>query len=99
MIFTFFDQSQTATVAMDESSSRAILVDDGDVSSSTIMSKLDVISNRGVPQLAATAETKLNALIEITQSLGAPLHSTRCCPRCWTACFGSSCRPIAGSSA
>lgn len=56
---------------LDESSFRAVLVDDADDSgSSTIMSKLDVRSGRSGAMLAASPEAKLKALIEITQSLG-----------------------------
>jgi serine phosphatase RsbU (regulator of sigma subunit)/pSer/pThr/pTyr-binding forkhead associated (FHA) protein len=70
VIFTFFAHaSETPPSTLDESSSRAVLVDDVEASSSTIMSKLDVVSGRGGPQLAATPEAKLNALMEITQSL------------------------------
>ncbi len=60
--------------ASDDSSVSAVMIDDeAEVSSSTIMSKLDVISTRGRAQFAASAELKLNALIEITQSLGKAL--------------------------
>ena len=55
-----------------ESSSRAVVVDD-DQTGSTIMSKLDVLSSQSGSQLVASAEAKLNALIEITQSLGQAL--------------------------
>jgi serine phosphatase RsbU (regulator of sigma subunit) len=46
------------------------VIDDDESSGSTIMSKLDVRSGRSGAQLQASAETKLKALIEITQSLG-----------------------------
>ncbi len=39
-------------------------------SSSTIMSKLDISSNKGRVQLTASPEAKLNALIEITRNMG-----------------------------
>lgn len=57
---------------LDESSFRAIVVDDDndDSGGSTIMSKLDVRSGRSGAQLQASPEAKLKALIEITQSLG-----------------------------
>jgi sigma-B regulation protein RsbU (phosphoserine phosphatase) len=57
---------------LDESSFRAVVVDDDteDSGSSTIMSKLDVRSGRSGVQIAASPEAKLKALIEITQSLG-----------------------------
>lgn len=59
------------TPKLDESSFRAVLVDDPEESiGSTIMSKLDVRSGRSGAMLAASAEAKLQALIEITQSLG-----------------------------
>jgi sigma-B regulation protein RsbU (phosphoserine phosphatase) len=70
VVFTFFvHASETPPSTLDESSSRAVLVDDVEASSSTIMSKLDVVGGRGGPQLAATPEAKLNALMEITQNL------------------------------
>lgn len=48
--------------------------DEGNQSSSTIMSKLDVsTSSRGGMHIAASAEVKLAALVEITQSLGKAL--------------------------
>jgi serine phosphatase RsbU (regulator of sigma subunit)/pSer/pThr/pTyr-binding forkhead associated (FHA) protein len=70
VIFTFFaGATETASCTSDESSSRAVLVDDMEALSSTIMSKLDVVTSRAGPQLTASAEAKLNALIEITRSL------------------------------
>lgn len=48
--------------------------DEGNQSNSTIMSKLDVsTSSRGGMHIAASAEVKLAALVEITQSLGKAL--------------------------
>lgn len=48
--------------------------DEGNQSGSTIMSKLDVsTSSRGGVHIAASAEVKLAALVEITQSLGKAL--------------------------
>ena len=56
---------------LDESSFRAVMIDDeSDSGSSTIMSKLDVRSSgRSGAQITASAEAKLKALMEITQSL------------------------------
>jgi sigma-B regulation protein RsbU (phosphoserine phosphatase) len=60
-----------ASATLDESSFRAVMIDDSsDSGSSTIMSKLDVRSGRSGAQITASAEAKLKALIEITQSLG-----------------------------
>ncbi len=44
--------------------------DDSESSNSTIMSKVGVSSNYGGVQLTASTEAKLNALLEITRSLG-----------------------------
>ena len=72
VVFTYqIEDSVHSTRSIDDSSVSAVMVDDeDDSSSSTIMSKLDVISTRGKAQLAASSELKLNALIEIIQSLG-----------------------------
>jgi len=72
VVFTYrIDNAPETPPLNDDSSVSAVMVDDeSDASSSTIMSKLDVISTRGKAQFAASAELKLNALIEITQSLG-----------------------------
>ncbi|MDP7304296.1 MAG: SpoIIE family protein phosphatase, partial [Pirellulaceae bacterium] len=76
VVFTYHieDESDTTPPIEDSSVSAVIIDDESDTSSSTIMSKLDVISTRGKAQLAASAELKLNALIEITQSLGKALE-------------------------
>lgn len=78
--FTFHGDPKPAPVLLasgtprrvDDSSFRAILVDDdaSEPAGSTIMSKLDVRSGRSGTQLQASPEVKLKALIEITQSLG-----------------------------
>lgn len=78
VVFTFklgdrplLDIPKPQSPSIDESSFRAVMVDDdSDSGSSTIMSKLDVRSGRSGAQIAASAEAKLKALIEITQSLG-----------------------------
>ncbi|MBI2478269.1 MAG: GAF domain-containing protein [Planctomycetia bacterium] len=71
VVFTFHDREQPAS-SSDDSSFRAVMVDDdsSDSGGSTIMSKLDVRSSISGPMLAASAEAKLSALIEITRSLG-----------------------------
>ncbi len=70
------------TAADTSSESRAVVVDDdGEQSGSTIMSKLDVLAGRSGVQLAASADAKLNALIEITQSLGKALSLDKVLPQ------------------
>lgn len=74
VVFTYRIEDSEPTPPVEDSSVSAVMVDDeSDTSSSTIMSKLDVISTRGKAQFAASAELKLNALIEITQSLAKAL--------------------------
>ena len=79
VVFTFKTSDKPApltgpkptSATLDESSFRAVMIDDdSDSGSSTIMSKLDVRSGRSGAQITASAETKLKALMEITQSLG-----------------------------
>ena len=79
VVFTYrVAEESESTPPTDDSSVSAVIIDDeSDTSSSTIMSKLDVISTRGKAQFAASAELKLNALIEITQSLGKALEAGR----------------------
>lgn len=83
VVFTYHieDASDTTPPIEDSSVSAVIIDDESDTSSSTIMSKLDVISTRGKAQLAASAELKLNALIEITQSLGKALELDEVLPQ------------------
>jgi serine phosphatase RsbU (regulator of sigma subunit)/pSer/pThr/pTyr-binding forkhead associated (FHA) protein len=86
VVFSYHDvpsslSSSSATSILDESSSRVVLVDDDDQSGSMIMSKLDVTSSRGGTQIAASAEAKLNALIQITQSLGQALSLDEVLPQ------------------
>lgn len=71
VVFTFHDHEPPASSSSDDSSFRAVMVDDesSDSGGSTIMSKLDVRSSINGPLLAASAEAKLGALIEITRSL------------------------------
>ena len=57
-----------------ESGATAIFVDDNDTDhESSIMSKLDVSSSSRLPQLAATAEVKLNAILELNETLAKSL--------------------------
>lgn len=81
VVFTFHDREQPAS-ASDDSSFRAVMVDDesSDSGGSTIMSKLDVRSSVGGPTLAASAEAKLSALIEITRSLSNTLSLDKVLP-------------------
>lgn len=54
-----------------ESTSRSVLVDDrSEASGSTIMSKLDVVTNQGQTRLTASPEARLNAMLEISTILG-----------------------------
>jgi serine phosphatase RsbU (regulator of sigma subunit)/pSer/pThr/pTyr-binding forkhead associated (FHA) protein len=82
VVFSYLaNDSPVPSATIDESSSRAILVDDAETTNSTIMSKLDVISSRSGPQLAATAEAKLDALLEISRSLGKALSLDEVLPQ------------------
>lgn len=70
VVFSFSEGGSTVTgETLTGSTSKAVLVDDEGASSSTIMSKLEVVGGVGGPQVAATAEAKLHALQEISQSL------------------------------
>ena len=81
VVFTFHDREQPPS-SSDDSSFRAVMVDDesSDSGGSTIMSKLDVRSSVTGPLLAASAELKLNALIEITRSLSNTLSLDKVLP-------------------
>jgi len=89
VVFTFYsDRRSDSNSSHDDSSYRAVLVDDDPEDTkggSTIMSKLDVVTSRsssgGSVQLAASPEAKLNALIEITQSLGKALSLDKVLPQ------------------
>jgi sigma-B regulation protein RsbU (phosphoserine phosphatase) len=59
-----------------------IVDDEGGQNNSTIMSKLDVsTSSRGSVHIAASAEVKLAALVEITQNLGKALNLDEVLPQ------------------
>lgn len=81
VVFTFHDREQPPS-SSDDSSFQAVLVDDesSDSGGSTIMSKLDVRSSIHGPMLAASAEAKLSALIEITRSLSNTLSLDKVFP-------------------
>ena len=81
VVFTFHDREQPPS-SSDDSSFRAVMVDDesSDSGGSTIMSKLDVRSSINGPLLAASAEAKLSALIEITRSLSNTLSLDKVLP-------------------
>jgi serine phosphatase RsbU (regulator of sigma subunit) len=65
-----------------------VFIDDAEQdSSSTIMSKLDVSSHHGRVQLAASPEVKLNALLEITRSLGKALALDEVLPQVLNSLF------------
>ncbi len=88
--FTFHDAEKLIpSSSSDDSSFRAVMVDDesSDTGGSTIMSKLDVRSSVNGPLIAATAEAKLNALIEITQSLGQTLSLDTVLPQALESLF------------
>ncbi len=70
-------------------SSKGILFVDDDVesSSSTIMSKVGVSSGYGSVQLTASPEAKLNALLEITRSLGRALALDEVLPQVLNSLF------------
>ncbi|MBC8350893.1 MAG: SpoIIE family protein phosphatase [Planctomycetes bacterium] len=82
VVFTFHDRDQPPASSSDDSSFRAVMVDDdsSDSGGSTIMSKLDVRSSINGPMLAASAEAKLSALIEITRSLSNTLSLDKVLP-------------------
>ncbi|MEQ8784932.1 MAG: SpoIIE family protein phosphatase [Pirellulaceae bacterium] len=65
-----------------------VFIDDADQeSSSTIMSKLDVSSHHGRVQLSASPEAKLDALLEITRSLGKALALDEVLPQVLNSLF------------
>lgn len=74
--FTFIDETalppMTTRLAV-EKTMPALMVDDNENSGSTVMSKLDVSSSGRSVHVAASAEVKLAALVEITNSLGRAL--------------------------
>jgi len=97
--FTFHgDGAKVVRKTSESSGLGTVVIDDGlQESASTIMSKLDVSSSHGRLQLTASPEAKLNALVEITRSLGKALVLSEVLPRCSTACSRFSCRPTGRS--
>jgi len=76
------ERGHTPSSTVDGSSFNAVLIDDESATSgSTIMSKLDVTTSHGQLQMAASAEVKLGALLEITQSLGRVLSLDEVLPQ------------------
>ena len=65
----------------DTSLASAMFVEDGERSNSTIMSRLDIAAGAGGVRLSVNAETKLRALIEITQSLSRALVMDEVLPK------------------
>ncbi len=66
----------------------ALLVDDDpETGTSTIMSKLEVSSASGVVQVSASADVKLAALLEITQSMGKALGLDEVLPQVLNSLF------------
>ena len=80
----FLGKPSTPTIPepdhLDSSCFATFLVDE-DSPSSTIMSKFDVSSSQGILQIAANAEGKLRALIEINQNLGRALSLDEVLPK------------------
>ena len=77
-----FDSTGDFESSISESSSRAVMVEDEvEQSGSTIMSKLDVVAGDSGANLTASAEAKLDALIEIMQSLGKALSLDEVLPQ------------------
>lgn len=74
---------------LEGSNCSTFLVDDVDTvnSSSTIMSKVDVTSTARGVQVTATAETRLKALIEITQNMGRAVGLDDVLPKVLTSLF------------
>lgn len=88
--FVFRDerQGQGQTRTLNDSSHGAELVDDDPTHSvSTIMSKLEVSSESGTIHITASAEAKLNALIEITTNLGKRISLDEVLPQVLTSLF------------
>ncbi|HEX4000926.1 MAG TPA: SpoIIE family protein phosphatase [Pirellulales bacterium] len=89
LAFTFYrDQpSQRATVAatgLETVIGGAMLVEDddsGSVGRSTIMSKIDILSDAGGVRLGVNPEMKLRALIEITQNLRKSINVDEVLPK------------------
>ncbi|REK06060.1 MAG: FHA domain-containing protein [Planctomycetota bacterium] len=69
--FTFFNDEPSDRPRLTDTSSLALLDDDGDGNpASSIMSKVDVSSSNAGPRLTVNPEVKLRAMIEIAQNLG-----------------------------
>ncbi|MFV1966352.1 MAG: SpoIIE family protein phosphatase [Pirellulaceae bacterium] len=81
VVFSYLEQGEDAIANIEDSSFRAVLVDDQEANTSTIMSKLDVVTGHSGTQLVATPEAKLNALIQIMQSLGKALSLDEVLPQ------------------
>lgn len=73
--------------ANDPGSSILFVDDDSESSNSTIMSKVGVSSNYSGVQLTASAEAKLNALLEITRNLGRALALDEVLPQVLNSLF------------
>jgi serine phosphatase RsbU (regulator of sigma subunit) len=74
---------------LEGSNCSTFLVDDGETanSSSTIMSKVDVSSTARGIQVTATAETRLQALLEITHSMGKAVGLDEVLPKVLSSLF------------
>jgi len=68
--FSYFGTEDSCLESSSESSSKSgqLVVDD--LANATVLSKLDVSSNRGGIRLSASSDAKLAAMLEITGSLG-----------------------------
>jgi len=68
--FLFLDNDMPPQPSPGDGFATVMMEDEGLSTSSTIMSKLNVSSTHGAVHVAASAEVKLQALLEITSSLG-----------------------------
>jgi serine phosphatase RsbU (regulator of sigma subunit)/pSer/pThr/pTyr-binding forkhead associated (FHA) protein len=68
--FTFFTDQPSDRPRLSDTSSLALMDDEGNSPSSSIMSKVDVASGNSGLRLTVNPEVKLRAMIEIAQNLG-----------------------------
>lgn len=82
IVFTFRSESRQAKPpSVPTQAGPTVLVDDAREGNSTIMSKLDVSTDRHGIRLSTTPGAKLEALIEITQNLGKSLSLDEVLPQ------------------
>jgi serine phosphatase RsbU (regulator of sigma subunit) len=73
-------RTANALINPHDSSHGALLVDDDEEGGTTIMSTIDVSATSGSLQIAASAEAKLHALVEINRQLGRQLSLDKVLP-------------------